>query len=128
MMRFSHKWRQKFVEIQWYLNHISSSDDNEEVESKRHTSLDMLLILNLFLPDSVNDKSWKMYQKLRNAMNFVEIQWYLNHISSSDDNEEVESKRHTSLDILIILNMFLPDSVNDKSWKVYPKFKKRWEC
>jgi hypothetical protein len=65
MMRFSHKWRQKFVEIQWYLNHISSSDDNEEVESKRHTSLDMLLILNLFLPDSVNDKSLKMYPKIK---------------------------------------------------------------
>ena len=51
------KWRQKFVEIQWYLNHISSSDDNEEVESKRHTSLDILIILNMFLPDYVNDKS-----------------------------------------------------------------------
>ena len=57
----------------------------------------------------------EMYLKLTNAMNLVEIQWYLNHISSSDDNEEVESKRHTSLDILIILNMFLPDYVNDKS-------------
>ena len=51
------KWRQKLVEIQWYLNHISSSDDNEEVESKRHTSLDILIILNMFLPDYVNDKS-----------------------------------------------------------------------
>ena len=30
-------------------------------------------------------------------------------------NEDVESKRDTSLDILIILNLFLPDSVNDKS-------------
>ena len=44
-----------------------------------------------------------------------EIQWYLNHISSSDGNEEVKSKRNTSLDIFIILNSFLTDSVNDKS-------------